>query len=79
VFEKRVLRIFGPQRNEMIGRRKLHNEELHNMYSLARIIRMNISMSTRLAGNIECLGEYGNSGRKYNIKTNLSEREVVVV
>jgi hypothetical protein len=35
VFENRVLwRIFGPKRDEMTGDwRKLHNEELHNLYS----------------------------------------------
>jgi hypothetical protein len=35
VFENRVLRrIFGPKRVEIIGSwRKLHNEELHNLYS----------------------------------------------
>jgi PAS domain-containing protein len=34
VFENRVLRrMFGPKRDEMIGGwRKLHNEELHNLY-----------------------------------------------
>jgi hypothetical protein len=34
VFENRVLRrIFGPKRDEVIGGwRKLHNEELHNLY-----------------------------------------------
>jgi hypothetical protein len=35
VFENRVLRrIFGPRRDEVMGEwRKLHNEELHNLYS----------------------------------------------
>jgi hypothetical protein len=35
VFENRVLRrIFGPKRDEVMGEwRKLHNEELHNLYS----------------------------------------------
>jgi hypothetical protein len=35
VFENRVLRrIFGPKRDEMAGgQRKLHNEELRNLYS----------------------------------------------
>jgi hypothetical protein len=35
VFENRVLRrIFGPKRDEVLGGcRKLHNEELHNLYS----------------------------------------------
>jgi hypothetical protein len=40
--ENRVLRrIFGPKRDEVIGGwRKLHNEELHKLYSLPSIIRM---------------------------------------
>jgi hypothetical protein len=42
VFEKRVLRrIFGPKRDELTGGwRKLHNEELLNLYSASSIIRM---------------------------------------
>jgi hypothetical protein len=41
VFENRVLRrIFGPKRDEVTGEwRKLHNEELHNLYSFPDIIR----------------------------------------
>jgi hypothetical protein len=41
VFESRVLRIiFGPKRDEVTGEwRKLHNEELHNLYSSPDIIR----------------------------------------
>jgi hypothetical protein len=40
VFENRVLRrIFGPKRDEVTGGwRKLHNEELHNLYSSPSII-----------------------------------------
>jgi hypothetical protein len=46
VFENRVLRrIIGLERDEMMGDwRKLHNEELHNLYSLSSIIRI---MKTR--------------------------------
>jgi hypothetical protein len=42
VFQKRVLRIiFGLMRDETIGSwRKLHNKELHNLYSSPDIIRM---------------------------------------
>jgi hypothetical protein len=42
VFENRVLRrIFGPKRNEVTeGWRKLHNEEVHDLYSSPSIIRM---------------------------------------
>jgi hypothetical protein len=41
VLENRVLRrIFGPKRDEAIGGwRKLHNEELHNLYCSPSIIR----------------------------------------
>jgi hypothetical protein len=42
VFENRVLRrIFGPKRDGVTGGfRKLHNEELHNVYSSPNIIRI---------------------------------------
>jgi hypothetical protein len=42
VFENRVLKkIFGPKRDEVTGDwKKLHNEELHNLYSSPNIIRM---------------------------------------
>jgi hypothetical protein len=41
VFENRVLRrIFGPKRDEVRGEwKKLHSEELHNLYSSPDIIR----------------------------------------
>jgi hypothetical protein len=40
VFENRVLRrIFGPKKDEVIGGwRKLHNEELHGLYSSPSIV-----------------------------------------
>jgi hypothetical protein len=42
VFEKTLLRrIFGPKRDEETGvRRKLHNEKLHNLYSLPNVSRI---------------------------------------
>jgi hypothetical protein len=42
VFENSVLRrIFGPKRDEVTGEwRKLHNEELHDLYSSPSIIRI---------------------------------------
>jgi hypothetical protein len=54
VFENRVLRrIFGPKRDEVTGDwRKLHNEELHNLYSLPNIIRMIKSRRMRWAGHV---------------------------
>jgi hypothetical protein len=54
VFENRVLRrIFGPKRNEMVGSwRKLHNEELYNLYCSPSIIRMIKSRRMRWAGHV---------------------------
>jgi len=42
VFENRVLRrIFGPRRDKVTGeRRKLHNEELNNLYSSPNIFQV---------------------------------------
>jgi hypothetical protein len=53
VFENRVVRkIFGPKRDEVIaGWRKLHNEELHNLYCSPSIIRMIKSRRMRWAGH----------------------------
>jgi hypothetical protein len=58
VFENRVLRrIFGPKRDEVTGGwRKLHNEELHNLYSSPNIIGMIKSRRIRWAGRVERMG-----------------------
>jgi hypothetical protein len=63
VFENRVLRrIFGPKRDEATGGwRKLHNEELHNLYSSPSIIRMIKSRSMRWAGHVARMGEKRNA------------------
>jgi hypothetical protein len=54
VFANRVLRgIFGLKRDEVIeGWRKLHNEEFHNLYCSANIIRMMKSRRKRWAGYV---------------------------
>jgi hypothetical protein len=59
VFENRVqCRIFGPKRDEVTGEwRKLHNEELHNLYSSPDIIRQVKSMRMRWAGYVARMGE----------------------
>jgi hypothetical protein len=65
VFENRVLRtIFGPKRDEVTeGWRKLHNEELHNLYASQCIIRMIKSRRMRWAGHIARMGERRNACR----------------
>jgi hypothetical protein len=59
VFENRVLRrIFGPKRDEATGDwRKLHNEELNNLYSSPNIIRVSKSRRMRWAGHVARMGE----------------------
>jgi hypothetical protein len=70
MFENRVLRrIFGPKRNEVTGEwRKLHNEELRDLYSSPSIIRMIKSRRMRCAGHIEgrrtCIDYWWESQRK---------------
>jgi hypothetical protein len=36
--------------------RKLHNEELHNLYSLTSVIRMMMPSRMRWAGHVACMG-----------------------
>jgi hypothetical protein len=63
VFENRVLRrIFGPKRDEVAGEwRKLHNEELHELYSLPSIIRIIKATRMRWVGHVARMGEKRNA------------------
>jgi hypothetical protein len=62
MFENRVLRrIFGPKRDGVMGGwRKLHNEELHDLYSLPSIIRIIKSRRMRWAGYVAQMGKKRN-------------------
>jgi hypothetical protein len=64
VFENRVLRrIFGPKRDEVTGDcRKLHNEELRNLYSSPN--RMIKSRRMILAEHVARMGEDSRARRK---------------
>jgi hypothetical protein len=89
VFENRVLkRIFGPKRDEVTGEwRRLHNEELNDLYSSPNIIRMIKLRRMSWAGHVACMGEGRGAYRilvgrplgrprcrwKDNIKTDLQE------
>jgi len=59
VFENRVLRrVFEPKRDEVTGEwRKLHNEELNDLYSLPNIVRVVKSRRMRWAGHVARMGE----------------------
>jgi hypothetical protein len=61
VFESRVLRrIFGPKRDEITGEwRKLHNEELHDLYSSPSIIRIIKVKRMRWVGHVAPRGRTG--------------------
>jgi hypothetical protein len=57
VFENRVLReIFGPKREGDGSCRKLHNDELHSLYSSPNIVRVIKSKRMRLAGHVASMG-----------------------
>jgi hypothetical protein len=62
VFENKILRrIYGPKRDEVTGEwRKLHNEELHILYSSPNIIRQIKSRRMRWAGHVARVGEKRN-------------------
>jgi hypothetical protein len=61
-FENKVLRrIFGPKRDGVTGGwRKLHNEELHDLYSSLSIIRIIKSRRISWAGHVARMGEKRN-------------------
>jgi hypothetical protein len=57
IFEKVLRKIFGPKRKEDKSWRKLHNDELHNLYSSPNIVRLIKSRWMRYAGHVTRRGE----------------------
>jgi hypothetical protein len=58
VFKNRVLRIFGPKRDEVTGGcRKLHNEELNGLYCSTNIVWVIKSRRIRWVGHVARMGE----------------------
>jgi hypothetical protein len=72
-FENRVLRrIFGPKRDEVTGGwRKLHNDELHGLYSSPSIIRVIKARRMRWTEHVARMGEVRGA---YNILVGRPER-----
>jgi len=58
-FQNMVLRrIFGPRRDEVTGEwRRLHEEELNDLYSSSNIMRVITSRRMRWARHVACMGE----------------------
>jgi hypothetical protein len=78
VFDNRVLRIFGPKRDEVTGEwRKLRNEELNYLYSSPNIVRVIKSRSVYriLVGKLEGKRPLGRPRCRWedNIKMDLQE------
>jgi hypothetical protein len=58
MFDNRVSRIFGGKRDEATGEwRKLHNEELSDLYSSTNTMRVINSRGMRWAGHVARMGE----------------------
>jgi hypothetical protein len=82
VFEDRMLRrIFGPNRDEVTGDwRKLHIEELHNLFSSPSIIRLIKSIRISWAGHVARMGGRGmNRGNWWESKKERDQWEDRVV
>ncbi|KAJ4435558.1 hypothetical protein ANN_18174 [Periplaneta americana] len=78
VFENKVLRkIFGAKRDEVTGEwRKLHNTELHALYSSPDIIRNIKSRRLRWAGHVARMGESRNAYRVLRVFENKVLRKI---
>jgi hypothetical protein len=71
VFENRVLkRIFGPKRDEVTGEwRKLHKEELHDLYSSPNIVRVIKSRRKRWVWHVARMGKRRSVNRVFVVKS----------
>jgi hypothetical protein len=73
VFEKRVLRIFGSKQEEVAGGwRRLHSEELHNLYASSNIVMLIKSRRMRWLGHVAHMKHMRNA---YRILIGKTERK----
>jgi hypothetical protein len=63
MYENRLLRwIFRPKKEELAGDwRRLHNEELHNLYASSNIVRVMKSRGMRWTGHVPRMGKMRNA------------------
>jgi hypothetical protein len=62
VFENRLLRIFGPKRQGITGGwRKLHTNDLHNLYPLSNTVWVIKARHIRWVGHVICMGKMRNA------------------
>ena len=74
VFESRILRrIFGPKRDKNVEWRKLHNEELYNLYRSSNLVRVIKSRTLRWACHAARMKE-GKSGFKTSTSNPIGKR-----
>ena len=84
-FENRVLRrVFGPKRDEVTGEwRKLHNEELSDLYYIPNIVRVVKSRRMRWEGHVARMGEvykgfwWGNLRERDHLEDPGVERKII--
>jgi hypothetical protein len=57
VIENRVLRLFGPKSDEVTGERRLHNEDLYDMYSSPNTVQVIRSRRMKWVGHVAHTGE----------------------
>jgi hypothetical protein len=70
VFEDRVLRIYGPKRDNVIGEwRKLHNDEHNDLYSSPNIVPAIKSRRMWWMGHVACMQERGDLHRVFGRET----------
>jgi hypothetical protein len=71
LFENRVLRrTFGTKRDEVTGDwRKIHNEELHDLYSSPNIVWVIKLKRMRWAGHVALMGERRGVYRVFGVET----------
>jgi len=68
--ENRVMRISAPKTKEVTGDwRRLHSEELHNLYASPNIIWVIKSMRTRWVGYVASMGEMRNAYKNFGGET----------